>query len=96
MRRRYFVGFLALAGMVAGLSCSKERAPQPAQPASSSAQPVSSTAAQPAAPPPAAAAPASASTGKAGAPATEKHTLALTNYSKLAVTVTINGAWVGQ
>lgn len=97
MRKVYLVGFLALASMAACLCCSKEQAPQPTRPVGSSAQPATQPSSQPAAPPPLAAAPASASTGKTpGAPATEKHTLVLTNYAKVAVTVTINGAWVGQ
>jgi hypothetical protein len=31
-----------------------------------------------------------------GAPATEKHTLSLTNFAGTPVTVSVNGTWVGQ
>ena len=59
-------------------------ASQPAQPASTAApaQPVS---------------PANVSVAKSSDPlATEKHALNLTDYSKVGVTVTLNGGWVGQ
>lgn len=89
-------------------SCSKETSREQAQPAAAPSEPSNQPTAQPSAPAsqpaqpasvPAATEPAPAptpSTGKAGAPATEKHTFSLTNYAKTAVTVTLNGAWVGQ
>jgi hypothetical protein len=87
------------------LSCSNQPTQQARQTAPSSPAPV----AQPAAPgsQPAQSAPSSSpaqpsaaaniSAGKPGGPlATEKHTLNLTNYSKVAVTATLNGVWIGQ
>jgi hypothetical protein len=35
-------------------------------------------------------------TGSQGAPATEKHTLVVTDYAGTPVTVSVNGTWVGQ
>ncbi|MGB8475312.1 MAG: hypothetical protein WCE61_14610 [Candidatus Acidiferrum sp.] len=57
---------------------------QPAQPSSTSApaQPASSVNVSTAAP--------------SGPKATEAHTLSVTDYAKVAVTVSLNGAWVGQ
>jgi hypothetical protein len=74
-------------------SCSGDkRATAPAGPQSSASQqgPV-----QPQQPQSAAAAPA-AGTKVSGAPAAEKYQLNITNYTKVAVTVTLNGEWIGQ
>ncbi|HXJ04166.1 MAG TPA: hypothetical protein VNH65_03655 [Candidatus Acidoferrum sp.] len=86
-------------------SCSQQPAvppqassPTPSAPAASQAPPASQPA-QPASTP-APSQPASSadvSVAKAGGPlATEKHTLYLTDYAKVGVTVTLNGGWVGQ
>ncbi len=82
MRRAaiHLMTLMTFAGMALIASCSAQQTSGPAQ-----------QAAQPA-PSPDTAQQASAS----GKPATEKHTLSLANYSKVAVTVTINGQWVGQ
>lgn len=85
--------------------CSKEPATQTQQPAQAPATqqpaPAAQTPAQQAAPTsqPAQTAPAAgqATPGKVtGAPATEKYRLYLVNYSKTAITVSLNGDWVGQ
>jgi len=84
-------------------SCSKETQPQeaptPSRPSAQSATP----AAQAAQPEPGDAATAPGETAAeesaqkpAGNKATEKHALALSNYSGVAVTVSLNGEWVGQ
>lgn len=86
------------------VACSKEpstqQSPPPAQPAQPA--PPAQTApqsAQPSAQPAAAPAPAP-SAAPAGTPsgpqATEKHYLKLANYSGTAVTISLNGNWIGQ
>jgi hypothetical protein len=95
------VVLLSLWGM---LGCSgsapKKQEGQPsssAQPQQSSSQatpaPSPAAPAQPAADQQAGAAPAA---GKGGVPATEKHSLSMTNYAKVPVTITLNGEWLGQ
>jgi len=91
--------FLAVSLLLFASSCSQ----QPASPASSaSAARPSPPAAQPAQPsaPASPAQPessANVSVAKPSGPrATEAHTLSLTNYAKVGVTVTLNGGWVGQ
>jgi hypothetical protein len=44
----------------------------------------------------AAAVPPAAETKVSGTPAAEKYQLTVTNYAKVAVTVTLNGEWIGQ
>lgn len=86
-------------------SCSQQPAarpqastPTPSAPAASQAPPANQPVQSAATPAPAAPAPpANVSVTTAGGPlATEKHTLNLTDYSKVGVTVTLNGGWVGQ
>lgn len=95
-------GILLLAFVVVLAACSKET-PQPktqqAAPASQpAAQPPAAQPVQPAATPaPTATQPATSAGGKPTGPlATEKHSLALENYSGTAVTVSMNGQWLGQ
>jgi hypothetical protein len=92
------------------ISCSRQAPPEPAaatQPAAPvaapAAQPAAQSAAAPAAEPAPSATPAEPSSTMAttaakpaGPPATEKHSLSLANYAKTAVTVSLNGAWIGQ
>lgn len=95
----FLIGFSALV-----VSCSSQSS-QPKQPAASQpaaaqsapAQQPTAPAAQPA-PPPAEPSGNLATTAAppSGTPATEKHKLALANYSHVAVTVTLNGTWIGQ
>ena len=105
MRRKVFlIGFLVLWSLGFGTSCSRESPQQPAAPAA----PASRPAAQPAQPGPAApatteATPSSPTTATpaaggqpAGAAATEKHRFQVVNYAQTAVTLTVNGVWVGQ
>lgn len=97
------VGISAIVFVTLLASCSKEtptqQAPsqdkpytQPTAPAGQGAQPVS----VPASPPPSEVALSESAEKAAGKKATEKHTLGLTNYGNTAVTVTLNGVWVGQ
>ncbi len=98
-----------LAAFITGLAaCSKEApktqqatpttqqpaqqpAPQPAQPTTGAAPSVPAPAA------PAAAQPSPAASAKPTGPlATEKHSLAISNYSGTALIVSLNGGWVGQ
>jgi len=70
---------------------SSSPAAKQAPPAGQPTQPASTPAPVPPAPP------ANVSVATASGPlATEKHTLNLTDYSKVGVTVTLNGGWVGQ
>ena len=89
-----FLGVFAL--MVA---CSSQTPPaqqSASKPAAPSA-PVLPPAAQPAAAPAEPTGNLAATAAKpAGPAATEKHKLTMTNYSKVAVTVTLNGTWIGQ
>jgi hypothetical protein len=101
-----FSGSLLFVCLSLSISCSSQPAPQAqqstrnspaaaAQPAAPGSQPAQTGATAPAAAPQAA--PANLSANKPGGPlATEKHTLNLTNYSKVDVTATLNGGWVGQ
>ncbi len=78
----------------------QQPAQQPTPPPSAqsqSAQTTTSAAPAAPAPAPATAQPASTATGKpTGPPATEKHSLGVANYAGTAVTVSLNGQWVGQ
>ncbi len=70
--------------------------PQPSA-QSQPAQTTTSAAPSAPAPAPATAQPAATATGKPTGPlATEKHSLAITNHSGTAVTVSMNGQWLGQ
>lgn len=98
-------GTLLLVLVLSVISCSKETTqPQPpaasqpaAQPAAQSAPQAQQPAAEPAAAPPQPAATSAATAARpAGIRATEKYSLSLANYSKTAVTVSLNGAWIGQ
>ena len=79
-------------------SCSGDkRTATPAGPQSSASQPNPAQTQQPqsaAAAPPAAST--AAGTKVSGPPAAEKYQLNVTNYTKVAVTVTLNGEWIGQ
>jgi len=105
-----WIGILTLISVASLASCSKEAAQQAAPQASSSSQASAQQPQQtstPAQPPQTATATQSAQSGSAGAAgssgarpngpaATEKHWLRLANYAGTAVTVSINGVWVGQ
>ena len=86
-------------------SCSQQPAvpsqassPTPSAPAASQAPPASQPAQPSSTPAPAQpSSSANVSVAKSSGPlATEKHTLSLTDYAKVGVTVTLNGGWVGQ
>lgn len=99
------IGIFLLAIFPGLTACSKET-PQPKteQAASTSQAPAppnqpaqTASAPVPAQPEPAAAETATPAGGKPAGPlATEKHSLSLTDYAGRAVTVSLNGAWVGQ
>jgi len=101
----YLAGILLLFWATLGVSCSQPAQPQKAAPTGQSqpsaqtapAEPAPAAQAAPAASTPAAA-PAAAETAAApaGTKSAEKHKLNLTNYAGIAVTVTLNGAWIGQ
>ncbi len=106
--KRIGVCFLGVLMVVCGSSCSKETSQEPSQPAAAPSQPSTPSATQPPAPASQPAQPASVpatpepapapspSPVKGGTSATEKHSLSLANYAQTGVTVTLNGAWVGQ
>ncbi|MGE5327633.1 MAG: hypothetical protein ACM3NO_11385 [Deltaproteobacteria bacterium] len=98
-RTRYRMGFLLMSILIWTLGCSSQT-PPPQQTAASqpAAAPEQPAAVQPASPPPAEPSGNLATTAAkpAGPAATEKHKLDFTNYSKVAVTVTLNGTWIGQ
>lgn len=86
-------------------SCSQQPAvppqassPTPSAPAASQAPPASQPAQPSSTPAPAQpSSSANVSVAKASGPlATEKHTLSMTDYAKVGVTVTLNGGWVGE
>jgi hypothetical protein len=101
-----FIGAILTAPLALLISsCSQQPAvpPQASSPTSSapaaSQAPPASQPVQPASTPATAQPASSANVSVAktsGPPATEKHTLNLTDYSKVGVTVTLNGGWVGQ
>jgi len=93
-----------LTGALLFVSCQKEAPQQPAQPSPVASQPAVQPGSQPAVPAnqpaqtaTAPAQPPAITSGKlAGPAATEKHQLYITNYAATAVTVSLNGGWIGQ
>jgi VCBS repeat-containing protein len=100
---RIALSFVLATFIVAITACSKQEKSSSGQQQSPSAAPSSQTA--PATPPshgsatpaqPAASGTSNAEGKPTGPAATEKYVLNLTNYSKVPVTIKVNGQWVGQ
>lgn len=105
MRRllTWLLGVSVLVSTVLLASCSKETQTQQAATQTQSSAPPAAQVPQatqpapaPAASPPPAASPSDSVEKASGNKATEKHKLSLANNSRVAVTVTVNGVWVGQ
>lgn len=98
----YLLTVLLMTSLLSLTSCSKEASQQQTQRAAPTSQPSAQQAAPASQPTQATSSaqptqPAATPGSKVpGTPATEKHTMSLSNYARSPVIVSVNGVWVGQ